>query len=74
VFSDDYLIKRWHVPHQWTGENIKAALEGIQNFDTGGVTSPISFSATSHRGSNSLRLYQVQGGAWTSISDFISAE
>ncbi len=57
-----------------TGENIKAALETIQNFDTGGVTSPLSFSSSSHRGNNALRLYQVEGGAWTAISDFISAE
>lgn len=57
-----------------TGENIKAALETIQNFDTGGVTSPISFSSTSHRGNNSLRLYKVENGSWVAISDFISAE
>ncbi len=57
-----------------TGENIKAALETIQNFDTGGITSPISFSPTSHKGNNSLRLYQVSGGNWTQVSDFISAK
>ena len=57
-----------------TGENIKAALETIQNFDTGDVTSPLSFSSSSHRGNNSLRLYQVQDGKWVAISDFISAE
>ena len=56
------------------GENIRAALETIQNFDTGGVTSPISFSPTSHKGNSSLRLYKVQGGLWISISDFISAQ
>lgn len=56
-----------------TGENIKAALETIQNFDTQGITSPISFSATSHKGNNALRLYQVSGGKWKQISDFISA-
>lgn len=58
---------------EMNGENIKAALETIQNFDTGGITSPISFSSTSHKGNNALRLYQVQGGKWTKISDFISA-
>jgi len=57
-----------------TGENLKAALETVTNFDTGGITSPISFSSASHRGNNSLRLYQVENGAWTAISDFISAE
>ena len=56
------------------GENIKAALETIQNFSTGDVTTPISFSATSHRGNNALKLYQVQGGKWMNISDFISAK
>jgi branched-chain amino acid transport system substrate-binding protein len=55
------------------GETIKAALESIQNFETGGVTSPISFSATSHKGNNSLRLYKVTGGKWVQLSDFISA-
>ncbi len=57
-----------------TGENVRAALESIQNFDTGGITDPISFSASSHRGSTSLRLFQVQGGKWTQASDYISAD
>ncbi len=56
------------------GENIRAALESIQNFSTGDVTSPISFSSSSHRGNNSLRLYTVEGGKWVNPSDFISAE
>jgi branched-chain amino acid transport system substrate-binding protein len=54
------------------GENIKAALESIQNFDTGGITSPISFSATSHKGNTALRLYVVEGGKWKQVSDMIS--
>ncbi len=57
-----------------TGENIKAALETIQNFETGGITSPISFSSTSHKGNNALRLYRVESGKWVQISDFISAK
>jgi branched-chain amino acid transport system substrate-binding protein len=57
-----------------TGENIRTALEGISNFDTGGVTSPISFSSTSHRGNSSLRLFTVDGGKWVNPSEFISAE
>jgi len=57
-----------------TGENIKAALESIQNFNTGGVTTPISFSASSHRGSNALRLFEVQGGQWVQASEYISAD
>jgi len=56
------------------GENIKAALEGIQNFSTGDVTSTINFSPTSHKGNSSLKLYQVKDGKWMNVSDFISAE
>ena len=55
------------------GENIRAALETLNNFDTGGVTSPISFSSSSHRGNSSLRLFTVEGGKWVNPSDYISA-
>jgi branched-chain amino acid transport system substrate-binding protein len=55
------------------GENIRAALESISGFETGGVTAPISFSADSHKGNSSLRLYVVKDGKWEAISDYISA-
>ena len=57
-----------------TGPNIRASLEGMQNFDTGGITSPISFSATDHRGNHALRIHQVQNGAWAPITDYISSQ
>ena len=56
-----------------TGENIKAALETIKDFDTGGVTSPITFTPTDHRGSKALRLFQVKNGGWEQISDYIES-
>lgn len=59
---------------EMTGENLRKALEGISNFDTGGVTAPISFSPTSHKGSDALRLFVVEGGQWKQLSDYISAE
>lgn len=55
------------------GENIKAALETIQNYDTQGITAPISFSSSSHKGNSALRLYVVKDGKWVQLSDFISA-
>ncbi len=55
------------------GENIKAALEKLSNFETGGVTAPISFSASSHKGNNALRLFKVEGSKWIQVSDYISA-
>jgi branched-chain amino acid transport system substrate-binding protein len=56
-----------------TGENIRAALESIKDFDTHGVTAPITFTPTNHAGSKTARVYQVQGGSWNAISDAKSA-
>ena len=49
------------------GPAIKAALEGMTDFDTGGLTVPISFSAKSHKGSMGLNIYQVQGGKFVQV-------
>ncbi len=54
-----------------TGENIKAALESLSNFDTGGVTVPITFTSTDHRGSKGMRLFKVEGGKWTQLTDYL---
>ena len=56
-----------------TGPNIKAALETIRDFDMGGVTMPITFTTTDHRGSKGLRLFRVENGAWTPLTDFLTA-
>jgi branched-chain amino acid transport system substrate-binding protein len=54
-----------------TGENIKANLETIENFDTGGVTAPITFTPEDHRGNRSLTIYSVEDGVWVAASDRI---
>ncbi len=56
-----------------TGPNVRAALEGLSNFDTGGITTPITFTASDHAGSKALRLVTVQGSAWTTLTDYIQA-
>ncbi|MFV1986701.1 MAG: ABC transporter substrate-binding protein [Gemmatimonadota bacterium] len=56
-----------------TGENIRAALETITEFDTGDVTVPISFSPSNHRGANGMRMYRIVDGTWSPISDFMIA-
>ena len=50
-----------------TGPAIKAALEGMTDFDTGGLTVPISFSNKSHKGSMGLRIYQIQKGKFVPV-------
>ncbi|WP_129632732.1 ABC transporter substrate-binding protein [Candidatus Oscillochloris fontis] len=57
-----------------TGENIKASLESLTDFDTGGVTQPITFTATDHAGSKALRVFQIKDGKWEGLTDFMTAE
>ena len=57
-----------------TGPNIKAALETFSNYSTGGVTTPLTYTADDHAGNKALELYQVENGVWVKISDYISAE
>ncbi len=56
-----------------TGERIKAALESIRDFETGGVTVPISFSADDHRGAKGTRLFRVEDGVWQPFTEFLTA-
>lgn len=54
------------------GPNIKAALEGLNNYSTGGITEPITFTADDHAGNKSVQFFEVQGGEWVAITDRVS--
>jgi branched-chain amino acid transport system substrate-binding protein len=56
-----------------TGPDIKAGLEKVKDFKTGGVSQPISFSADSHAGLKEAPLYQVQSGKWTKLTEPLKA-
>ncbi len=55
------------------GESIKAALETLQDFDTGGVTEPITYGPEDHLGARGLRLYEVHDGSWRPLSEHRAA-
>ncbi len=57
-----------------TGPGVKEAFETIRNFDTGGLTGPITFTKESHKGANSLRLYMVKKGKLIPITGYIEIE
>ncbi|HOO72101.1 MAG TPA: ABC transporter substrate-binding protein [Spirochaetota bacterium] len=57
-----------------SGLSIKNALEKIKNFDTGGLTYPVSFSPESHKGLIKLKIGKVHQGSWKMITDFVDAE
>lgn len=56
-----------------TGPNVKAALEGISNYDTGGITLPLTFSTSDHASNKAVQMFSIQGGKWTAVSDYLSA-
>jgi branched-chain amino acid transport system substrate-binding protein len=57
-----------------TGENIKKTLESFKDFDTMGLTAPVTFTKDSHKGVNALKIYQIQNGKMVPVIDYISAE
>jgi len=56
-----------------SGANIRASLEAMKNFETGGVTSPLNFSATDHRGNDAAKIHQVQGDRWVPVTDYLQS-
>ena len=56
-----------------SGEKLKAALESIKDYDTGGITDKITFSDKSHRGALASRIYKAQGGKWVRLVDLTAA-
>ena len=58
---------------QTDGESLKAALETLRHFDTGGVCDTITFTPQSRKGARKLRIYQVKQGKWQPITPFIEA-
>jgi branched-chain amino acid transport system substrate-binding protein len=58
----------------YRGENLKKTLESMRNFDTMGITAPVSFTPESHKGLRALRIYQIQKGELKPVTNYISAE
>jgi len=44
------------------GPGVKAALETFKDFDTGGLTSKLTYTGTDHRPNMSAKVYEYQGG------------
>lgn len=59
-----------------TGESLKQAIESIKDFDTGGLTAPLTYSATQHTGGAAIKYVKVnlEKGSWEPISDWIIPE
>ena len=42
--------------NNFTGKGVKEGLETLSNFQTGGITIPVSFSPTNHKGSTGIKI------------------
>ncbi len=51
------------------GEGVKQALETLKNFDTGGLTPPITFTSTDHRPTTKTTIYVIKGGKMTKVEE-----
>jgi branched-chain amino acid transport system substrate-binding protein len=63
-------LKRADKAKALTGEGVKAALETLKNFDLGGLTEPVTYTATDHRPSTKTPIYQVKGGKLVKVAEY----
>jgi branched-chain amino acid transport system substrate-binding protein len=55
-----------------TREALISALQSTQNLDTGGITAPVSFSASNHLGNRSVLVVAGKDGQWKPVSPFLT--
>ena len=55
-------MKRAKKAGKLNGPGLKAALETLKDFNTGGLTAPITYTATDHRPNTSMAIGGVKGG------------
>lgn len=63
-------LKRADKAGKLTGEGVRAAMETLNNFDLGGLASPVTWTATDHRPATKTAIYQVQGGKLVKIKEY----
>ncbi|PWA11143.1 ABC transporter substrate-binding protein [Pueribacillus theae] len=55
-----------------TGEDIRAGLETLTDFDLGGLGANVTFTPDNHAGTTKTRLGKVENGKWVAITDYFS--
>jgi branched-chain amino acid transport system substrate-binding protein len=63
-------LKRADKQGQLSGEGVKAAMESLRDFDLGGLTGNVSYSATDHRPTTKVNIYQIKGGKLTKAKEY----
>ena len=63
-------LKRADAKGALNGPGVKAAMEELKDFDVGGLTSPITYTATDHRASTKTPIYQVKAGRLAKVAEY----
>jgi branched-chain amino acid transport system substrate-binding protein len=63
-------LKRADKAGQLNGPGVKAAMETLQNFDLGGLSNPVTYTAADHRPSTKTPIYQIQGGKLVKVKEY----
>ena len=62
-------IERAEATGEISGEAIHAAFETFDGLESGGVTVPVTFTATDHRGVKGMRIFEVRDGKWQPVTE-----
>ncbi len=57
-----------------TGETVKAGLEQVTKLSAGGLAPPLTISGTDHEGGGFTRVYQVEDGKLTAVTEWDNPE
>jgi branched-chain amino acid transport system substrate-binding protein len=63
-------LRRADKAGQLTGEGVKKAAETLKDFDLGGLTSPVTYTASDHRPSTKTPIYQIKGGKLVKVAEY----
>ncbi len=66
-------IERAAATGELNGESIHAAFETFDGLDLGGVTAPVTFTATDHRGVKGMRIFEIREGRWQPRTEMLMA-
>jgi branched-chain amino acid transport system substrate-binding protein len=63
-------LKRADKAGQLNGPGVKAAMETLHNYDLGGLTNPVTYTATDHRPSTKTPIYIIKGGKLEKVREY----
>ena len=63
-------LKRANAKGQLNGPGVKAAIETLSDFSTGGLSQSVTYTPTDHRPTMTTSIYQIKNGKIVKVGDF----